>query len=153
MTFDLADFYHNEGRIIGVDTLELDLIATGDILEALRPSFESGGYHDDAPGHGSYSHDLARLAVAALRYGGRLPRALHRVLLFHPETFDGQHLLAGRILQRGDTRSNSLPVKVNGACTAGANTAAELRSVQPGDRATPTATAWPDRHRGYAGRR
>ena len=44
VTFDLADFYHNEGRIIGVDTLKLDLIAAGDILESLRPGFEGGDY-------------------------------------------------------------------------------------------------------------
>jgi len=44
VTFDLADFYHNEGRILGVDTLKLDLIAAGDILEALRPGFEDGDY-------------------------------------------------------------------------------------------------------------
>jgi NADPH:quinone reductase-like Zn-dependent oxidoreductase len=44
VTFDVADFYHNEGRIIGIDTLKLDLIAAGDMLEALRPGFEEGDY-------------------------------------------------------------------------------------------------------------
>jgi NADPH:quinone reductase len=44
VTFDLADFYHHEGRIFGVDTLKLDLIAAGDILEGLRPGFENGEY-------------------------------------------------------------------------------------------------------------
>jgi NADPH:quinone reductase-like Zn-dependent oxidoreductase len=44
VTFNLADFYHNESRIIGVDTLKLDLIAAGDILEALRPGFKAGDY-------------------------------------------------------------------------------------------------------------
>ena len=44
VSFDLADFYHNEGRILGVDTLKLDLTAAGDILEALRPGFEDGSY-------------------------------------------------------------------------------------------------------------
>jgi len=44
VTFDLTEFYHNEGRIIGVDTLKLDLIAAGDILETLRPGFEAGDY-------------------------------------------------------------------------------------------------------------
>jgi NADPH:quinone reductase len=44
VTFDLAEFDHNEGRIIGVDTLKLDLIAAGDILETLRPGFEGGDY-------------------------------------------------------------------------------------------------------------
>jgi NADPH2:quinone reductase len=50
VTFDLADFYHNEGRIIGVDTLKLDLIAAGDILDALRPGFEDGDYRAPAIG-------------------------------------------------------------------------------------------------------
>jgi NADPH:quinone reductase len=44
VTFDLTDFYHNEGRIIGVDTMKLDLTASGEILEALRPGFASGEY-------------------------------------------------------------------------------------------------------------
>jgi NADPH:quinone reductase-like Zn-dependent oxidoreductase len=44
VTFNLLDFYHNEGRILGVDTLKLDLIAAGDILETLRPGFEAGDY-------------------------------------------------------------------------------------------------------------
>ncbi|HUN97296.1 MAG TPA: hypothetical protein VMU69_13830, partial [Bradyrhizobium sp.] len=35
---------HNEGRIIGVDTLKLDLITAGDILEELRPGFEDGDF-------------------------------------------------------------------------------------------------------------
>ncbi len=45
VTFDLADFYHNESRLIGVDTLKLDLTASADVLEALRPGFEAGDYH------------------------------------------------------------------------------------------------------------
>jgi NADPH:quinone reductase-like Zn-dependent oxidoreductase len=48
VTFDLAYFYHNEGRIVGVDTLKLDLAAAGDILEALRPGFEDGDYSPPA---------------------------------------------------------------------------------------------------------
>jgi NADPH:quinone reductase len=44
VSFNLADFYHNEGRIIGVDTLQLDLIAAGDMLEELRAGFEDGDY-------------------------------------------------------------------------------------------------------------
>jgi NADPH:quinone reductase-like Zn-dependent oxidoreductase len=44
VTFNLADFYHNEGRILGVDSLKLDLVAAGDILEGLRPGFEDGSY-------------------------------------------------------------------------------------------------------------
>ncbi|MGI4857556.1 MAG: quinone oxidoreductase family protein [Janthinobacterium lividum] len=44
VAFDLADFYHNESRLIGVDTLKRDLNAAAVILEALRPGFEDGSY-------------------------------------------------------------------------------------------------------------
>jgi len=44
VTFNLADFYHNESRLIGIDTLKLDLTASAELLEALRPGFESGDY-------------------------------------------------------------------------------------------------------------
>jgi NADPH2:quinone reductase len=45
VSFDLADFYHNESRLLGVDSLKLDLTASAGILEALAPGFESGAYH------------------------------------------------------------------------------------------------------------
>jgi NADPH2:quinone reductase len=45
VSFNLADFYHNETRLIGVDTLKLDLTASAAVLEALRPGFEAGAYH------------------------------------------------------------------------------------------------------------
>src|SRR5205814_1329691 len=35
VSFDLADFYHNESRLIGVDTLKRDLTASAQVLEAL----------------------------------------------------------------------------------------------------------------------
>ena len=44
VTFNLADFYHNESRLIGVDTLKRDLAASAEMLEALRPGFEDGSY-------------------------------------------------------------------------------------------------------------
>jgi NADPH:quinone reductase-like Zn-dependent oxidoreductase len=44
VTFNLADFYHNESRLIGIDTLKLDLAASADVLEKLRPGFETGDY-------------------------------------------------------------------------------------------------------------
>jgi NADPH:quinone reductase len=44
VTFNLADFYHNESRLIGIDTLKLDLTASAGVLEALRPGFEHGDY-------------------------------------------------------------------------------------------------------------
>jgi NADPH:quinone reductase len=45
VSFDLADFYHNESRLYGVDTLKRDLSASAEVLEALTPGFVAGDYH------------------------------------------------------------------------------------------------------------
>ena len=44
VSFDLADFYHNESRLYGVDTLKRDLVASAEVLEALTPGFMAGDY-------------------------------------------------------------------------------------------------------------
>jgi NADPH:quinone reductase-like Zn-dependent oxidoreductase len=44
VSFDLADFYHNESRLFGVDTLKRDLTASAEVLDALAPGFEAGDY-------------------------------------------------------------------------------------------------------------
>jgi NADPH:quinone reductase len=44
VSFDIADFYHNESRLYGVDTLKRDLTASAGILEALTPGFLAGDY-------------------------------------------------------------------------------------------------------------
>jgi NADPH:quinone reductase len=44
VTFNLADFYHNESRLFGIDTLKLDLVRTAVVLDALAPGFEAGDY-------------------------------------------------------------------------------------------------------------
>ena len=44
VSFDLADFYHNESRLLGVDTLKRDLIASARVLEALAAGFVAGDY-------------------------------------------------------------------------------------------------------------
>ncbi len=44
VSFDLADFYHNESRLFGVDTLKLDLTASAKVLDALTPGFVAGDY-------------------------------------------------------------------------------------------------------------
>jgi len=44
VAFDLVDFYHNESRLIGVDTLKRDLVASAEILEKLTPGFVAGDY-------------------------------------------------------------------------------------------------------------
>jgi NADPH2:quinone reductase len=44
VSFDLADFYHNESRLYGVDTLKRDLVASAQVLEALTPGFVALDY-------------------------------------------------------------------------------------------------------------
>jgi NADPH:quinone reductase len=43
VSFDLADFYHNESRLFGVDTLKRDL-TSAQVLDALTPGFVAGDY-------------------------------------------------------------------------------------------------------------
>jgi NADPH:quinone reductase-like Zn-dependent oxidoreductase len=45
VNFDLIDFYHNESRLLGVDTRARDAIASASLLEALVPLFEQGTFH------------------------------------------------------------------------------------------------------------
>ena len=45
VTFNLADFYHNESRLVGIDTLKLDLTASAAVLDALGPGFDTGDFH------------------------------------------------------------------------------------------------------------
>jgi NADPH:quinone reductase len=44
VSFDLADFYHNESRLFGVDTLKRDLTSSAEVLDALTPGFLAGDY-------------------------------------------------------------------------------------------------------------
>lgn len=42
VSFNLVDFYHNESRLFGVDSLKLSFEETGEILRQLKPGIESG---------------------------------------------------------------------------------------------------------------
>ena len=46
--FDLSDFYHREGRLLGVDTLKLTLAESASVLRQLVPGFESGAFRPPA---------------------------------------------------------------------------------------------------------
>lgn len=48
VSFDLIDFYHNEGRLFGVDTRARDAVESGAILESLAPFFEQGAFQAPA---------------------------------------------------------------------------------------------------------
>jgi NADPH:quinone reductase len=45
VSFDLADFYHNESRLFGVDTLKRDLTESAEVLDTLTPGFTAGDFH------------------------------------------------------------------------------------------------------------
>lgn len=44
VSFDLLDFYRNESRLYGVDTLKRDLTASAEVLDLLTPGFAVGDY-------------------------------------------------------------------------------------------------------------
>jgi len=44
VSFDIADFYHNDSRLFGIDTLKRDLTASAAVLETLTPGFIAGDY-------------------------------------------------------------------------------------------------------------
>jgi len=44
VSFNLVDFYHNESRLFGVDSLKMSFEETADILINLKPAFESGEF-------------------------------------------------------------------------------------------------------------
>ncbi|MEI9986852.1 MAG: zinc-binding alcohol dehydrogenase family protein [Aliidongia sp.] len=44
VSFDLADFYHNESQLFGVDTLKHDLTLSAILLEEMASGFEQGFY-------------------------------------------------------------------------------------------------------------
>ena len=76
VTFNLADFYHNESRLIGIDTLKLDLTASAGVLDALRPGFESGDFHP-APIARAFPRAQAVAAYQAVADGERGRVVLH----------------------------------------------------------------------------
>lgn len=51
VSFDLDDFYRNESRLMGLNTLKRDLTASARILEKLEDGFASGAYKPHAIAH------------------------------------------------------------------------------------------------------
>jgi NADPH2:quinone reductase len=70
VTFDLADFYHNESRLFGVDTLKLDFVAAAGVLESVRPGFDDGAFRS-APIARTFPIDEAVAAYRAVAEGER----------------------------------------------------------------------------------
>src|SRR5215472_12474722 len=73
-------------------------------------------------------HDLAGLAVAALRNLLGNPGLLQGMIALGAEALDGRDLLADHIADRGLAGADRLAVDVNGAGAAQARTAAEFRA-------------------------
>jgi NADPH:quinone reductase-like Zn-dependent oxidoreductase len=44
VSFNLVDFYHNESKLLGVDSLKLSFEETAEILRRLTPAIESGKF-------------------------------------------------------------------------------------------------------------
>jgi NADPH:quinone reductase len=63
--FDMADFYHNESRLIGIDSLSLDLTAAARILDTLSDDFAHRRLHPTAIA-ATYSLDAAVEAYTAV---------------------------------------------------------------------------------------
>src|SRR5215470_6359125 len=74
------------------------------------------------------AHDLAGLAVAALRYALGEPRLLHRVTGIGRQAFDRGHRLAGDLRDLRLAREGALAVDVHHAGAAQAGAAAEFRA-------------------------
>jgi NADPH:quinone reductase-like Zn-dependent oxidoreductase len=66
--FDLLDFYHNESRLFGIDTLKHDLTTSAEILDALMPGFVAADYRA-APIAESFGLDKAQEAYRKVEAG------------------------------------------------------------------------------------
>src|SRR6266516_1771655 len=71
-------------------------------------------------------HELARLAIAALRYVLRDPRFLDAMAPVRREAFDRGHALSGHRRDRGDARAGGDTVQMDGTRAALCDAAAEL---------------------------
>ena len=68
VSFDLADFYHNESRLFGVDTLKRDLTASAQVLDALTAELVAGDYRP-APIEGTFGLGKAQEAYRKVAAG------------------------------------------------------------------------------------
>jgi NADPH:quinone reductase len=66
--FDLRDFYHNEHRLFGLDTMRIDLTASAQVLGRLSPGFLTGEYRA-APIAKTYGLSNAREAYREVAAG------------------------------------------------------------------------------------
>jgi len=76
-------------------------------------------------------HDLARLAIPALRDIQGAPCLLHRMIALGIEPLDGGHRTAGDIVYGGDAGAGGLAIDMDGAGAAQRHAAAVLRAGEP----------------------
>src|ERR1700730_10956774 len=76
-------------------------------------------------------HDLASLAIAALRDIQGTPRLLYRMNSVRAEPLEGYHRPAADIVYRGDAGAGGFAVDVDGAGAAQRHPAAVFRSDEP----------------------
>jgi len=68
VSFDLVNFYHNESRLFGIDTLKRDLTESAEVLDALAPGFIAGDYRS-APIAETYPLSMAQEAYRKVAQG------------------------------------------------------------------------------------
>src|SRR5258707_2966441 len=85
-----------------------------------------GIFHQECRG----LHDLAGLAITALRDISLAPSLLNRVIARGMKAFDGRDLSVDHVRNRGDAGAYGLLVDDNRACTAESLAAAEFRARQ-----------------------
>src|SRR4051794_19746649 len=73
-------------------------------------------------------HDLAGLAISALRHVLGAPGFLHRVVAVGRKTLDGGDRVPGNILHGDDARTDGLAIEMDRTRPAEARTTAELRA-------------------------
>ena len=78
--------------------------------------------------HGGGLHDLAALAISALRHVAGLPGFLQWMFARGAQPLDGGDALARGLPHRSQATARRLAVHVHGACAAQAHPAAEFRS-------------------------
>jgi NADPH2:quinone reductase len=76
VSFDLLDFYRNENRFFGVNTLNRDLTASAYVLDALTPGFITGDYRG-APIAETFGLAKAQEAYQKVTAGARGRIVLH----------------------------------------------------------------------------
>jgi len=68
VSFDLIDFYHNQSRLMGVDTMPLTGTEIADLMNSLRAGFQKG--HLQPPDVQTWPLDRAIEAYQAVEKGG-----------------------------------------------------------------------------------